>query len=338
MINYIRCLNLIWSLSLKSNNVAIMITGNKDLCGKPLESLCPDPNSEENTSPVQPPITSTIDSHPKKGASIPGIIIIVIAGIVAAAAVLILLAICGRSRKEAPQLGRVVSSSTSLNEQNLHSTKSLRQVGPTDVSDYKTLTPDVNNSSKKSESSKLSFVREDRQQFDLQDLLRASAEVLGSGNFGSSYKAVLMDGQAVVVKRFKQMNNVGREEFHEHMRRLGRLVHPNLLPLVAYYYRKEEKLLVFDYVQNGSLASHLHGIQFYIIDTTISSFTSSYFPCMVNALCISSSSYNLLTSYDMLTCIQYFQHTYIVHISPCFVFVYIERVMGCEFNMIRTNF
>ncbi|KAH6793380.1 hypothetical protein C2S52_003857 [Perilla frutescens var. hirtella] len=106
---------------------------------------------------------------------------------------------------------------------------------------------------------KLSFVDEKRQKFDLQDLMRASAEVLGSGNFGASYKAVLVDGEALVVKRFKQMNGIAREDFHEHMRRLGRLKHPNLLPLVAYLYRKEEKLLVSDFVTNGSLATLLHG-------------------------------------------------------------------------------
>lgn len=108
------------------------------------------------------------------------------------------------------------------------------------------------------QAGKLSFVRDDRQKFDLQDLMRASAEVLGCGNFGASYKAVLVDGEALVVKRFKQMNNIAKEDFHEHMRRLGRLKHPNLLPLVAYLYRKEEKLLVFDFVSNNSLAKHLH--------------------------------------------------------------------------------
>lgn len=106
--------------------------------------------------------------------------------------------------------------------------------------------------------SKLSFVRDDRQKFDLQDLMRASAEMLGHGNFGASYKAVLVDGEALVVKRFKQMSNIAKEDFHEHMRRLSRLKHPNLLPLVAYLYRKEEKLLVFDFVPNNSLAKHLH--------------------------------------------------------------------------------
>ncbi|KAJ6732100.1 LEUCINE-RICH REPEAT RECEPTOR-LIKE PROTEIN KINASE PXC1 [Salix purpurea] len=71
--------------------------------------------------------------------------------------------------------------------------------------------------------------------------------------------AVLLDGPAMVVKRFRHMSSGGKEEFHEHMRKLGALSHPNLLPLVAYYYRKEDKLLISDFIENGSLASRLHG-------------------------------------------------------------------------------
>ncbi|KAI4376392.1 hypothetical protein MLD38_014161 [Melastoma candidum] len=118
--------------------------------------------------------------------------------------------------------------------------------------------PDSSGHGKKAESTKLSFVRDDREKFELHDLLKSSAEILGSGCFGSSYKAALVGGPAMVVKRFRQMNNVGREEFQEHMRRIGRLSHPNLLSLVAFYYRKEEKLLVYDFVKRGSLAVHLH--------------------------------------------------------------------------------
>ncbi|KAL8499493.1 hypothetical protein ACS0TY_022443 [Phlomoides rotata] len=110
-----------------------------------------------------------------------------------------------------------------------------------------------------SEHGKIQFVKNDRERFELEDLLKASAEVLGSGSFGSSYKAVLLTGKPYVVRRFRQMNNVARDEFYEHMMRLGRLSHRNLLPLVGFYYRKEEKLLVTDFVENGSLASHLHG-------------------------------------------------------------------------------
>ncbi|WOG92858.1 hypothetical protein DCAR_0312135 [Daucus carota subsp. sativus] len=108
---------------------------------------------------------------------------------------------------------------------------------------------------------KLTFLRDDGHSFGLSDLLSASAEILGSGVLGSTYKAVMNNGSSavMVVKKFAKMNEVGREEFQEHMRWLGKLSHPNILPLVAYYYRKEEKLLVFDYVANVSLAVHLHG-------------------------------------------------------------------------------
>ncbi|OWM66797.1 pollen receptor-like kinase 4 [Punica granatum] len=112
---------------------------------------------------------------------------------------------------------------------------------------------------KRDNHGKLCFVRTDRAgRFELQKLLRASAELLRSGSFGSSYKAVLQGGPAMVVRRFRHMNNVGKEEFYQHMRRLGALSHPNLLPLVAFYYRKDEKLLLSDFIPNGSLASHLH--------------------------------------------------------------------------------
>jgi hypothetical protein len=118
----------------------------------------------------------------------------------------------------------------------------------------------------KGENGELNFVREDKGGFDLQELLRSSAEVLGSGSFGSTYKAMVLNGPIVVVKRFRQMNNVGKQEFFEHMKKLGSLNHPNLLPLVAFYYKKEEKFLVYDFGENGSLASHLHGMmQHYIL-------------------------------------------------------------------------
>ncbi|KAJ9556334.1 hypothetical protein OSB04_010948 [Centaurea solstitialis] len=133
-------------------------------------------------------------------------------------------------------------------------------------STYKSDTKDVEMSSYEDESykqtkngGKLQFVRNDREEFELHDLLRASAEVLGGGSFGSSYKATLANGPAVVVKRFREMSNVRKEEFYSHVRRLGSLSHPNLLPLVAFYHKKDEKLLITDFAENGSLASHLHG-------------------------------------------------------------------------------
>ncbi|KAK0575204.1 hypothetical protein LWI29_035405 [Acer saccharum] len=95
--------------------------------------------------------------------------------------------------------------------------------------------------------------------FELEDLLRASAEMLGKGGFGTAYKAVLDDGSVVAVKRLKDANVGGRREFEQHMEVLGRLRHPNLVSFKAYYFAREEKLLVSDYMPNGSLFWLLHG-------------------------------------------------------------------------------
>uniref|UniRef100_A0A0D6R0L6 Protein kinase domain-containing protein n=1 Tax=Araucaria cunninghamii TaxID=56994 RepID=A0A0D6R0L6_ARACU len=108
------------------------------------------------------------------------------------------------------------------------------------------------------ERSKLVFF-DRKKQFELEDLLRASAEMLGKGSFGTAYKAVLDDGCVVAVKRLKDVSPLGRKDFEQHMEMIGKLRHPNIVRLGAYYYAKEEKLLVYDYLPNGSLYSLLHG-------------------------------------------------------------------------------
>ncbi|GAB2293984.1 hypothetical protein Dimus_028198 [Dionaea muscipula] len=93
--------------------------------------------------------------------------------------------------------------------------------------------------------------------FDLEDLLRASAEVLGKGIFGTTYKASLEDSTTVVVKRLKQVN-VGKHEFVQQMEIVGNVKHENVAPLRAYYYSKDEKLMVYDYFIQGSVSTMLH--------------------------------------------------------------------------------
>jgi hypothetical protein len=95
--------------------------------------------------------------------------------------------------------------------------------------------------------------------FGLSDLMKASAEVLANGVLGFSYKALMSNGVAVVVKRMKEMNTLGRDAFDVEMRHLAKLRHPNILTPLAYHYRKEEKLLVSEYIPNGSLLYLLHG-------------------------------------------------------------------------------
>ncbi|KAJ4974292.1 hypothetical protein NE237_007466 [Protea cynaroides] len=107
-------------------------------------------------------------------------------------------------------------------------------------------------------SKKLIFFGNAARVFDLEDLLRASAEVLGKGTFGTAYKAVLDMGTVMAVKRLKDVA-ISEKEFKEKIEVVGSMDHENLVPLRAYYYSKEEKLLVYDFMLNGSLSALLHG-------------------------------------------------------------------------------
>ncbi|XP_030524310.1 inactive leucine-rich repeat receptor-like serine/threonine-protein kinase At1g60630 [Rhodamnia argentea] len=95
--------------------------------------------------------------------------------------------------------------------------------------------------------------------YSLEDLLKASAETLGRGTLGSTYKAVMESGYIVTVKRLKDARYPRMEEFRGQMDGLGRLRHPNIVPLRAYFQAREERLLVYDYFPNGSLFTLIHG-------------------------------------------------------------------------------
>ncbi|KAJ0106299.1 hypothetical protein Patl1_17582 [Pistacia atlantica] len=107
-------------------------------------------------------------------------------------------------------------------------------------------------------SNRLFFFEGCNYAFDLEDLLRASAEVLGKGTFGMAYKAILEDATTVVVKRLKEVN-VGKRDFEQQMEIVGNIRHENVVELKAYYYSKDEKLMVYDYFSQGSVSSMLHG-------------------------------------------------------------------------------
>ncbi|XP_058732393.1 probable inactive receptor kinase At1g48480 [Vicia villosa] len=105
---------------------------------------------------------------------------------------------------------------------------------------------------------KLIFFGNAPRAFDLEDLLRASAEVLGKGTFGTAYKAVLESGPVVAVKRLKDVT-INEKEFREKIEAVGAVDHQSLVPLRAYYFSRDEKLLVYDYMSMGSLSALLHG-------------------------------------------------------------------------------
>ncbi|KAK3446789.1 hypothetical protein EUGRSUZ_A02416 [Eucalyptus grandis] len=106
---------------------------------------------------------------------------------------------------------------------------------------------------------------------ELEDLLRASAYVVGKSRSGIVYKVVVgrggsgggsaaAAGVAVAVRRLSEGDAAWRlKEFESEVEAIARVNHPNVVRLRAYYYASDEKLLVSDFIRNGCLYAALHG-------------------------------------------------------------------------------
>ncbi|KFK35080.1 hypothetical protein AALP_AA5G232600 [Arabis alpina] len=110
-------------------------------------------------------------------------------------------------------------------------------------------------------------------ELELEDLLRASAFVVGKSRSGIVYRVVVggMGSCTVAAATFSPSTVVAvrrlsdgdatwrRKEFENEVEAIGRVHHPNIVRLRACYYAEDERLLITDYMRNGSLYSALHG-------------------------------------------------------------------------------
>lgn len=233
--------------------------GNEGLCGSnplPACSFTATPSSEDPAQTVpsnpsslpQSPIIGEPKKHSRKGLSPGAIVAIVIANCVALLVIIsfVVAHFCARERSS----NSMVGSENGKRRRSGSSYGSEKKVYANGGAD--------SDGTNATDRSKLVFF-DRRKPFELEDLLRASAEMLGKGSLGTVYRAVLDDGSTVAVKRLKDANPCARKEFEQYMDVIGKLKHPNIVRLRAYYYAKEEKLLVYDYLPNGSLHSLLHG-------------------------------------------------------------------------------
>ncbi|KAJ0965449.1 hypothetical protein J5N97_026587 [Dioscorea zingiberensis] len=92
------------------------------------------------------------------------------------------------------------------------------------------------------------------------DLLKAPAEPMGKGMYGSLYRVMVGDGTKLVVKRIMEWM-ISDEEFQKRMENIDKVRHPKVLSAVAFYCSKQEKLVVYEYQQNGSLFKLLQDAQ-----------------------------------------------------------------------------
>ncbi|MED6106028.1 hypothetical protein PIB30_000812 [Stylosanthes scabra] len=90
-----------------------------------------------------------------------------------------------------------------------------------------------------------------------EDLLRAPAELIGRGMHGSLYKVMLDNGVFLAVKRIKDWG-ISEADFQRRICKVSQVNHPSLLPPLAYYCSRQEKLLAYEYMDNGSLFNTLY--------------------------------------------------------------------------------
>ncbi|KAK6777887.1 hypothetical protein RDI58_024605 [Solanum bulbocastanum] len=99
--------------------------------------------------------------------------------------------------------------------------------------------------------------------FSLRELQVASdnfsnRNILGRGGFGKVYKGRLADGSLVAVKRLKEERTQGGElQFQTEVEMISMAVHRNLLRLRGFCMTPTERVLVYPYMENGSVASRL---------------------------------------------------------------------------------
>ncbi|XP_052210171.1 PTI1-like tyrosine-protein kinase At3g15890 [Diospyros lotus] len=82
---------------------------------------------------------------------------------------------------------------------------------------------------------------------------------IGEGGFGSVYRGKTSKGIEIAVKRLKAMTAKAEIEFAVEVEILARVRHKNLLGLRGFYAGEHERLIVYDYMPNHSLNTHLHG-------------------------------------------------------------------------------
>ncbi|XP_008776550.1 receptor protein kinase-like protein ZAR1 [Phoenix dactylifera] len=221
--------------------------GNPGLCGFPLKNLCPGgPNRQDRESP-QPnpnfnssyPTPRPTDAHKRRRSAVT---VPILAGIVLAAVFSIMVLQWQFRRMRSAGEGKALKKGKG------GSGAEERREG---------------------QSGEIYVAVDEGFGLELEELLRASAYVVGKSRSGIVYKVVVGRGSVVAVRRLSEADDgEGEGEGDEWRRRrafeseaavIGRARHPNVAGLRAYYYAPDEKLLIYDYIANGTLQAALHG-------------------------------------------------------------------------------
>lgn len=109
--------------------------------------------------------------------------------------------------------------------------------------------------------------------FTMEDIYKATKNFspslkIGQGGFGIVYKGCLMDGTVVAIKRAKKNihDKHSGAEFKSEVQTLEKIEHLNLVKFYGFLEHGEERILVVEYVPNGTLREHLDGLNGNVLD------------------------------------------------------------------------
>ncbi|KAM1495143.1 hypothetical protein ACFXTI_029410 [Malus domestica] len=167
------------------------------------------------------------------GASVGSFIAVALAGV--------LFVLCRRRKRLADQGHSKTWSPFSMNGTNSHTMGSKYSYGTTAsaASNYSYRFP-------------FGVVQEATNNFD-------ESWVIGIGGFGKVYKGTLNDGTKVAVKRGNPRSQQGLAEFRTEIEMLSQFRHRHLVSLIGYCDDKNEMILIYEYMENGTLKGHLYG-------------------------------------------------------------------------------
>ncbi|XP_004305952.1 PREDICTED: probable LRR receptor-like serine/threonine-protein kinase At4g37250 [Fragaria vesca subsp. vesca] len=266
--------------------------GNSELCGKPLKNLCPIPSTLStppnvtSSSPAIAAIPKTLDSNPEpnttgapngtqnktqtglKPVTITGIVVGDLAGIAIIGLVILYVY---QVRKRSSKLNQTSASSSSDPEKKPDIVTKI-EASATKPSSWSCITikgeetseatssdsdhddhandQNVGNNAKRG----VLITVDGEPELELETLLKASAYVLGASGPSIVYKAVLEDKTALAVRRIGESVVEKMRDFENQVRAIAKMRHPNLVRVRGFYWGEDEKLVIYDYVSNGSLA------------------------------------------------------------------------------------